>query len=86
MEKCDMCGSEIHDSKCSCGVWVYKEEMLDNPMKKSLEAFHEMKQMTLTCDSPHLGCAMIFFRGDYNDCVKVKKYIYEIKKRPGYLE
>ncbi len=84
MKNCDMCGTEIIDGECSCGIWKSKEEMEDNPMKKSIEQFHDMKQFTLTGDVPHLGCGVVFFRGDYNDCKKIEKFIYEMKGRPFY--
>lgn len=84
MDKCDMCGSKIVDKKCECGEWHSKEEMENDPMKLALEQFHEMKRFTMTGDAPHLGCAVVFFRGDYNDCQKVQKFIYEMKGRPYY--
>ena len=81
---CDMCGATIQEGKCNCGVWKSKEEMEDDPMKKALERFHEMKRFTLSGDAPHLGCAVVFFRGTYNDCKKVHKFIYEMNGRPFY--
>ena len=84
MKNCDMCGTEIVDSKCSCGIWKSAEEMAGNPHKLALEAFHDMKQFALTGDAPHLGCAVVYFRGDYNDCKKVEKFIYKMKGRPYY--
>ena len=81
---CDMCGTKIVDGKCSCGIWKSKEEMIDNPIMLALEEFHDMKKFTLTGDAPHLGCAVVFFRGDYNDCKKVEKFICEMKGRPSY--
>lgn len=84
LDKCDMCGNEIIDSECKCGKWFSKEEMKDNPMKLSIEQFHEMKRFTLTGDAPHLGCAVVFFRGDYNDCKKVEKFIHQMKNRAYY--
>lgn len=86
MTKCDMCGSEIINGKCSCGTWKSAEEMEDNPMKKAIEEFHDMKRFTVTGDAPHLGCAVVFFRGDYNDCVKVEKFIHQMKNRPYYSD
>jgi len=82
--QCDMCGSKIADGKCECGTWFSKEEMQDNPISHAVHIFHDMKRFTLTCDAPHLGCAVIFFRGDYNDCKKVEKFIHQIKGRPYY--
>jgi hypothetical protein len=81
---CDMCGSEIEDGKCRCGTWQSIEEVRDHLFKKSLEHFHKMERFTLTMDAPHLGTAAVFFRGDYNDCQKVQKFIYEMKGRPYY--
>jgi hypothetical protein len=82
--KCDMCGNKIIDYKCSCGIWMNADEMKDDPIRLSIEAFHEMKKFTMTGDAPHLGCAVVFFRGDYYDCTKVEKFIYEMKGRPHY--
>lgn len=84
MKNCDMCGSEIVDNKCSCGTWQDAEELKDDPFKMSIEKFHDMKQFTITGDAPHLGCAIVLFRGDYNDCKKVEKFIHEMKGRPYY--
>lgn len=84
MNKCDMCGSKIQDGKCDCGTWKSAEEMKDDPMKLSLEKFHDMKRFTMTGDAPYLGCAVIYFRGDYNDCKNVEKFIYKMKGRPYY--
>lgn len=81
---CDMCGSEIKDNKCNCGTWESAEEMSDCPLKKALEYYHERKSISLTAYAPHLGCAVVFFRGDYKDCEKVQQFIYELKNRPHY--
>jgi hypothetical protein len=63
-----------------------KEEIENDPTKKAVEAFHEMKRFTLTADAPYLGCAVVFFRGDYNDCKIVEKFIHQMKGRPFYNE
>lgn len=84
MTRCDMCGTEIRDSRCSCGIWQSPEEVAENSMKKAIEEFHEMKKFTLTGDAPHLGCAVVFFRGDYRDSKKVERFIYSMKGRPFY--
>jgi len=86
MDRCDMCGSAIEDGKCSCGTWKSAEEMKDCPFKQGIEKFHKMNRFVLTGDSPHLGCAVVFFRGDFNDCEKVQKFIYQMKGRPNYRE
>lgn len=79
-----MCGTKIENGKCSCGDWKSKEEMANCPMMQGINKFHEMKQFTLTGDAPHLGCAVVYFRGDYNDCKKVEKFIHQMKGRPFY--
>jgi hypothetical protein len=84
IEKCDMCGTKIEKGRCSCGEWKSKEEMADNPFLKAIEAFNELKQLTLTADAPHLGYAVVFFRGDYSNCKEVEQFIYKLKKRPYY--
>lgn len=84
LEKCDMCGTDIINGKCSCGTWKSNEDTKGNKIREALDEFHEMKQFVLSGDSPHLGCAVVFFRGDYKDCEKVKKFIYEMKGRPYY--
>ena len=86
IEVCDMCGSKIKDGQCSCGVWSSKEENESNPIHLGLEKFHEMKQMTFTTDAPHLGCACVYFRGDYKDCKLVEEFIFKMKGRPYYGE
>jgi hypothetical protein len=84
LENCDMCGSKIEKNKCSCGEWISAEDMKDDPMKLALEQFHEMKRFSITGNAPHLGCAVVFFRGDYLDCKEVEQFIYKMKGRPNY--
>lgn len=84
IDKCDMCGTAIENGKCSCGTWKSAEEIKDHPIQKSLLYFHDLKQFTMTADMPHLGSAVVFFRGDYNDCKKVEKFIHNMKNRPYY--
>ena len=84
MKNCDMCGTVIENNNCSCGIWVAKEETDNCPFKLGIEKFHDLRRFTLTADAPHLGCAVVFFRGDYNDCKKIEKFIHEMKNRPCY--
>jgi hypothetical protein len=84
MKNCDMCGSPIINNKCSCGVWVDADEYKNDPYKIALEKFHKSEQMILTGDAPHLGAAVVYFRGDYNDTQKVREFILNMKKRPYY--
>lgn len=84
MKICDMCGSKIENGRCSCGIWISEEEMKDNPIKMAIDSFDSMKKFTLTCDAPHLGCAVVFFRGGYLECKEVEAFIHRMKKRPYY--
>lgn len=84
MKKCDICGSEIKDKSCDCGIWYDEDEMKNCPLRKAIEHFHTLRHFTLTGDAPHLGCAVVFFRGDYNDCKRIEKFIYQMKERPYY--
>ena len=83
---CDMCGTAIVLGECDCGKWKSAEEMKNDHMLLAIEQFNEMKKFIVTGDAPHLGCAVVFFRGDYNDCKKVEKFIHEMKGRPYYKE
>jgi hypothetical protein len=58
--------------------------MKDNPLKLAIEEFNEMKLFTLTADAPYLGCAVVYFRGDYLDCKAVEDFIYKMKGRTYY--
>lgn len=86
IKNCDQCGTEIKDGKCECGEWTTAEENKNDPMKLALEQFHEMRKMISTGDAPHLGCAVVFFRGDYPDCLRVAQFIRELKGRPHYSD
>ncbi len=89
IKKCDMCGTAIDDlGKCSCGTWIDKDKLPDSDiaMQSALEAFHDMKRMTLTTEIPHLGVACVYFRGDYTDCKEVEYFICKMKGRPYYEE
>lgn len=87
-DKCDMCGSAIEQGKCSCGTWIDKDNMPKHmmDMKAGLLAFHAMERFTHTCDIPHLGVAVVYFRGDYHDCKTVESYVKAMKGRPHYDE
>lgn len=82
LTNCDMCGTEIVDGWCSCGRW--EEDTKDHPFRKSLEEFNRLEKFVITGDAPHLGCAMVMFRGDVKDCERVTDFIYEMKGRKFY--
>ena len=84
INKCDMCGAAIEDGKCSCGTWAEKGELNDHPFEIAIKYFHAMEKMVCTGEAPHLGCAYVFFRGDYNDCEAIIEFICKRKQRPFY--
>ncbi len=86
MKNCDMCGVKIKEGECNCGNWLSKEESECCPFRKALEKFNSMEQMIITGDAPHLGCAVVFFRGDIRDCKEVEKFILKMKGRPFYKD
>lgn len=86
MTNCDMCGTKIENNRCDCGIWTSREENENNPIPKAINLFHDMKRLTHTCDMPHLGCAVVFFRGDYTECKEVENFIHKMKGRPYYEE
>lgn len=88
MKNCDMCGSPIKEGKCSCGEWTDPDSLSDaqKAFRDALTAFHKMERMAITADAPHLGVAVVFFRGDYTDCLDVQDYIQKRKGRPYYEE
>ena len=84
-DKCDMCGTAIEDGKCSCGEWKNSDEIMKNhPFKVAIDYFHALEKMVCTGEAPHLGCAYVFFRGDYNDCEAIRDFICKRKQRPFY--
>ena len=85
-DKCDMCGTAIEDGKCSCGTWADPEGLKYSPFKKALEEFHEMKVSFISGEAPHLGCSYVFFRGDYNDCKALHRFLAATKGRLGSVD
>lgn len=85
-ETCDKCHTPIIDSRCSCGVWF--EDSKSVPFLKTME--NAVEAYNFICDqnndhSPfsgdhHSGTCILLFKGDYIDCMRVKKYISEIRK------
>ena len=81
--RCDKCLSEIHNGKCPCGWWYEADKApLDvRIFEKAILTYDLLCKKhkhndPLSCDS-HNGCAMVFFRGNYQDSLKVKQYILD---------
>ena len=80
-DNCDKCGSKINDGKCECGIWFEKEEQPDHLlfMERAIIAYNRMNiDYPLTGDHCS-GTCMILFKGDFELCEDIKKYI-EMRK------
>jgi len=81
MANCDKCASKIIDSKCKCGYWYEADEAPDfsKLIERTVLAYDHMTKFLnssepLSADHDSGNC-VIFFKGDYNFCVKVKEFI-----------
>ena len=82
---CDKCHSKIVDNKCDCGDWINSE---DQPRNISIfeQAIIEYNRLNPDDDDyilfgdHHTGTCIMFFKGDYKECMNVKKFIEDYKK------
>ena len=72
MKNCDTCGKNIENDEGN-------SSSLKDPIFQALEFFHDTNEFALTEDSNRLGCAAVFFRGDYKDCMIIQEFIHSIK-------
>lgn len=78
---CDKCGSKINNGRCDCGQWV--DDYTQVPFMKLLEQCiygydHECEQSGSNgpmSGDHHSGNCFVFFKGDYELCMKVKDFI-----------
>jgi hypothetical protein len=80
---CDKCLSLIQDGQCLCGVWVdnYKDVTIMSLLEKCIYFYdHHCEQHndTTPMSGDHFtGNCYIFFKGDYEYCMKVKQFILD---------
>lgn len=88
IEKCDKCGGWINNNnECFCGTWV--EKYRDVPalllFEKALLCFDQHCEQT-NSDKPisgdhWSGNCYVFFKGNYELCEEIKKFILEKKQK-----
>lgn len=82
IEKCDKCGSWIDgNGECFCGKWIdsYRDLPFTLMLEKALLMYDQLCEQN-NDDSPMSGDhwsgnCFVFFKGDYNLCEEIKKYI-----------
>ena len=76
MDKCDKCRSDILMGECSCGFWFKKGEMPEHMkvLEKALSHFHNSGK-DISSGDHHTGVCFVFFKGDYQLCMKVVEFI-----------
>jgi hypothetical protein len=81
IEVCDKCKSKIINGKCECGEWYEKYNHPEEAyfFKNALDAFAELDQPIFSMDDTQ-GIAAVFFKGNYDDVVKVREFIRNLKK------
>ncbi len=77
---CDKCGGEISAGLCPCGFW-FEEDDTPNGMKVFKDAIKQYNIMN--CEDVfggdhHSGSCFVFFKGDFDKCEIVKKFIREL--------
>ena len=82
LENCDKCGSKIINNECSCGVWTDSYDEVAAPYKylpDLFEFFLENKEFEYFSSDYHKGICVVFFKGDYEMCMKVNAYIEHLQ-------
>ena len=77
MENCDKCGSKIEDGKCSCGIWIEKNQdcALRDSFNNSIEHYNKLSYPNILGGDHYSGSCFVFFPGDFDKCEKVKEFI-----------
>lgn len=83
---CDKCKSKIYNGKCSCGFWYQKDKQPEvlKTFERAIFAydFHceeHNNRLPLSMDHYTGNCA-VYFKGNYEDCMKVKEFINSLIK------
>ena len=85
---CDKCLSPIENGKCSCGYWYENNEMppFANLFAVTISAFNNMETEIFSGDHIATGIAFVYFKGDFEMCEKVKKYIRKLQSKQSNME
>lgn len=82
MEKvCDKCHGDIIRGCCPCGEWSKIGEMsnIHQNIGRCLVEFSKTNRDISSYDH-HLGVSCVFFKGDYDMCMKAVKFIEDLHK------
>lgn len=84
-DKCDKCGSAIIENRCDCGMWYKNNEAppIGQLVEATILTWNRDNKRNLgvtTCDH-YSGTCMAIFKGDYELCLQVKKYIKELQAK-----
>ncbi len=86
MNECDKCKGEILNGKCDCGNWYDKENVPNfaKTIEKSIYAYDHMCEQSNN-SSPftgdhYSGNCIALFKGNFEDCQKVKEFIKSLKR------
>ena len=76
-KNCDKCGSKIIDGKCECGIWIETQDQPEHLVmfERAMVAYNRMNIDHPISGDHHTGTCIILFKGDYELCEDVKKYI-----------
>jgi len=80
---CDKCKSKIVDGKCDCGVWYEKKEqpLFAENLERAMLAYNELGTFDPISGDHHSGSCIVLFKGKYEDCEEVKKFIGSLKEK-----
>lgn len=83
LDYCDKCQGAIEKGKCPCGSWYEKDNQPNfmQIMEKAIYAYDHMCEQ-YNDDRPfsgdhHTGNCVVYFKGDYDLCEKVKQFIID---------
>lgn len=85
IKNCDKCKAPIVNGKCVCGFWYEKgeEPNIAKILERAILAYDYLSERhdddtPLTGDH-HTGNCLVIFKGDHADCMKVKKFLMELR-------
>ena len=88
IEKCDKCGSWIDgNGNCYCGTWSedFRKQPFSLTMEKALLAYDQRREQENSCEPLSMdhfsGNCAVYFKGDYNLCMKVKQFILDLMEQ-----
>ena len=86
-EYCDKCNSKVINGKCDCGIWINREDQPKNIsiFEQAILEYNKLNTDDCVLTGNHYtGTSLIIFKGDYNDCMKVKEFINNLHQKCPY--